>query len=155
MAFGINDIAKVSVNIKSVDGSFKDFILRNYGEAASSILIRPADNEPLYYRKYGTGGQALFSKSYKPKNMEMEINILRLSQDYANMQKLVQIELAGGSAIFECTYIDENTNEKIVSSTCVLSEIPAIETGADINPDATYLIAMSDCDMTPPDGAVI
>lgn len=155
MVFGINDIVKVSVNIKSVDGSFNDFTLRNYGESASSILLRPADNEPLYYRKYGTGGQALFSKSYKPKNMEMEINILRLSQDYANMQKLVQIELAGGSAIFECTYLDENTGETVVSSTCVLSEIPAIETGADINPDATYLIAMSDCDMTPPDGSVI
>ena len=152
MVFGINDIVKVSVNIK---GAFGEFTLRNYGEAASSITIQPADGGQMYYRKYGTGGQALFSKSYKPKNMEMEINILRLSQDYANMQKLVQIELAGGSAIFECTYLDENTGETVVSSTCVLSEIPAIETGADINPDATYLIAMSDCDMTPPDGAVI
>ena len=152
MAFGINDIAKVSVQI---NGDFGSFILRNYGEAGTSISIRPADGGALYNRHYGAGGQALFSKSYKPKNMEMEINILRLSQDYANMQKLVQIELAGGSAIFECTYLDENTGETVVSSTCVLSEIPAIETGADINPDATYLIAMSDCDMTPPDGAVI
>jgi hypothetical protein len=150
--FGINDIAKVSVNIK---GSFGEFTLRNYGEAASSIILRPADNEPLYYRKYGTGGQALFSKSYKPKNMEMELNILRLSQDYANMQKIVQIELSGGSAVFECTYIDENTGETVTSSTCVLSEIPAIETGADINPDATYLVAMADATMTPPSGSVI
>lgn len=152
MAFGINDIAKVSVNIK---GAFGEFTLRNYGEAASSITIQPADGGQMYYRKYGTGGQALFSKSYKPKNMEMEINILRLSQDYANMQKIVQIEQSGGQAVFECTYLDDNTGETVSSTTCVLTEIPAIETGADINPDARYLIAMADCDITPPTGAVI
>lgn len=152
MAFGINDIAKVSVLIE-VDND--RFILRNYGEAGTSISIRPADGGALYNRHYGAGGQALFSKSYKPKNMEMEINILRLSQDYANMQKIVQKEQSGQTVVLKCTYTDENTGEKISSTTCVLANIAEIEAGPDVNPDCTYLICMSDATMTPPTGAVI
>lgn len=152
MAFGVIDINKVSVNLTS--GDF-DFTIRNYGESGTSISVRPADGGALYNRHYGAGGQALFSKSYKPKNMEMEINILRLSQDYANIQKIVQKEQQGETVTFECTYNDENTGEKIHSKTCVLAEIPAVEAGPDVNPDCTYLICMMDAEMTPPTGSVI
>jgi len=153
MTLGINDIKKVNVTFdfgtNSV-GGLQQFSITTFGEAGTSISVRPADGGALYNRHYGAGGQALFSKSYKPKNYELEINVLRFSEDYYKMQALVQKEIAGDTVVFTCTYLDSNSGEKYVSQVAVLAQVPDVESGPDVNPDCTYLIVMRDVEMTAP-----
>ena len=153
MTLGINDVKKLTVKLdfgsQSV-GGVTNFTLSTFGEAGTSIAVRPADGGTLYNRHYGAGGQALFSKSYKPKNYEIEINILRFSEDYYKMQALVQKEIEGNTMVFKCSYTDSNSGESYTSDVAVLAGVPDVESGPDVNPDCTYLIVMRDVSMTAP-----
>lgn len=153
MTLGINDIKNVTVQLDfgtQLIGNLNEFTITTFGEAGTSVAVRPADGGALYNRHYGAGGQALFSKSYKPKNYELEINVLRFSEDYYKMQALVQQEIMGNTVVFKCTYLDNNTKEKYVSEVAVLAQVPDVESGPDVNPDCTYLIVMRDVEMTAP-----
>lgn len=153
MTIGINDIKKVNVTFdfgSQQVANVNSFSITTFGEAGTSIAVRPADGGALYNRHYGAGGQALFSKSYKPKNYELEINVLRFSEDYYKMQALVQQEISGNTVVFKCTYEDNNTKEKYYSEVAVLAQVPDVESGPDVNPDCTYLIVMRDVVMTAP-----
>jgi len=133
------DIRKVDV---VVSGTFGTLNFRNWGESGVSISVSSIDPE-LYKEKLGANGDMLFSKSYKPNNKLVTMQVLPKSADYLSLQAIVANEEAGGQEVFVCTVKDNLTGEQFTSSSCVLKVSPTVDFGDDIGGDVEYQILMA------------
>lgn len=132
------DIRKVDVVIA---GDFGNYTFRNWGDAGTSISIESIEAN-LYNEKVGANGDMLLSKSYKPSNKLVKLNVLPKSADYIFLQKLVALEESGSQNVFICTVKDNNTGESYVSDSCVLKTAPAVSFGDNIDGGIEYQILM-------------
>jgi len=152
MGLGINDIAKVDLNLKGI--GIGNIRLRNYGESDTSISVEPLD-ENLYNEKVGAFGDMLLNKNYKGRNKLVKINVLRQTADYAKLQAIIANEEAGLSNIFTVTLKDNNTKESYISTACVMKRIVTPMWGPNPEGDVEYQILMSSAIHTPPTQQVV
>ena len=132
------DIRKVEVILS---GTFGVHAFKNWGENAVSVNVEALE-EMLYNEKLGANGDMLLSKSYKPDNKLVRLNVLPKSADYFFMQKLVALEESGAQDVFVCTIKDSLNNESWISTSCVLKNAPKVEFGDNIAGDIEYQILM-------------
>lgn len=142
----IRDIKRIDVTLS---GTFGSFTIRNYGENAATILVEPL--EPDFYKEaVGADGTMILNKSYKSQNKKVTVRVLRNSQDYINMKKIVSLEESGNATLMSILVNDNNSKEKYFAPQGVLKNCPGYQGGSDPAHDDEYILLMPGAIYTPP-----
>jgi hypothetical protein len=130
-------------------GTFGSFNVRNYGSNNASITVESIDNN-LYQEQVGAFGDMLINKSYKARNMNLKINVMRNSFYYAKLKEIIALELTGAATIFAVIVKDNNSKELFAAAECVMKTNPASMWGSNPEDNVEFHILMPSVVYTAP-----